>query len=122
VNCNGLVEVANKKANNRIAWCPGIAGSIDYGVVVEEGYTADAAIPIDLLFDASIGDKHNPNLLPGNIPGEHYVHLENISDKSSEDESDDEEVVAAAGVMAMFGCAAQSVPVAPVATGTVGPS
>ena len=55
---------------------------------MEEGYTADAAIPIDLLFDASLGDEHNPILLAGNIPGEHHVHLEDTSDKSSEDESE----------------------------------
>ena len=53
----------------------------------------------------SYGNENNPILLPGNIPDEHHIHLKDTSDKSSKDELDDGEVVAAAGIMPMFaGC------------------
>jgi len=66
VNCNALTEVAIKEADKRIAWCAGIQGSVYGGVTVTPGYNADAAIPIDLVFDASIGDEHhNPVVVDG---------------------------------------------------------
>ena len=127
VNCKGLILVAIKEANKRIAWCPGIQGSIEDGVTVEPGYNADAAIPIDLLFDASLGDEHNPVLLQDDIPGEHHLEDDESPDDSEdaigygddESESEDAEVAAAAGLMGLFACAAESVPVAP---GHAGPS
>ena len=66
--------------------------SIDDGVVMEKRYTVDAS--------------HNPILLSDNIPCEHHVYLEDTFDESSKDKLDDEEVVAAAGIMAIFAGAA----------------
>ena len=60
VNCNDLIEIAIKEADKRIVWYMGIQGTIRKGVIIETGFDADAAIPLDLVFDASIGNKHNP--------------------------------------------------------------
>ena len=99
VNCNGLIEIAIKEADKRIAWCPGIKGSVYNGVTVDAGFTADAAIPIDLVFDASIGDINNPILLAGNISGEHHIDVTQDSDDESIESEDLEDVTEAASIL-----------------------
>ena len=99
VNCNGLIEIGIKEANKRITWCTGLEGSIYKGVTIEAGFNADAGIPIDLVYDASIGDVHNLILLTGNISGEHHIDVTEDSDDESIESEDMEDVGEAASIL-----------------------
>ena len=88
VNCNALIEVAIKEADKRIGWCAGIEGSVYGGVTVTPGYNADAAIPIDLVFDTTIGDEHhNPIVLDGDGVQQQggEIDLAEVSDEDGEE-------------------------------------